>query len=358
MNLVNRYQQYIATNSYEEDALQLQAISLLQGIADALNNELNETKTWHLFKKKPQAIRGLYMWGGVGRGKTFIMDLFYEELTIPDKTRQHFNHFMQDIHRLLRAFQGQKNPLKEVAKSIAQKTKVICFDEFFVEDIADAMILGKLFRHLFELNIILIATSNIPPEKLYQGGLQRELFLPAIHALLQHLDVLKLDSGIDYRKLSISANQHYFYPLPSGSEKLRSHFKNRASCDAIYDTDIILEERLVKVKAVDENAIWFDFFSICGNARGVSDYIALAKRFARIYVSDMPTLDRKLESEARRFIAMIDEFYDEEKQVVISAAAGFNDIYQGEKLIFEFERTKSRLYEMQQQNNCTRSSAV
>ena len=348
MSLYENYLTYLKAHNYNEDSLQLQAIEVLQQIIAQLHNGTTKTKAWQLFKKKPESIKGLYMWGGVGRGKTFIMDLFYDALTTEKKVRLHFNHFMQQVHQSLRTFQGQKNPLQKVAIDIAEKYKVICFDEFFVEDIADAMILGSLFTQLFTLGITLVATSNIPPERLYQGGLQRALFLPAIDCLIKHVSVLNLDSGIDYRQLAQINNQNYFYPLPQGTLDLANRFKQSATAHVMYDTEIILEDRLVKVKAVDENAIWFDFFSICGDGRGVSDYIALAKRFDTIYISDMPILTTKHENETRRFIAMIDEFYDEDKHVIIAANADFNDIYQGDKLKFEFERTKSRLYEMQQ----------
>lgn len=348
MSLRDSYLNYLKTHHYNEDPLQLQAIERLQQIIGQIDDNSANAKVWSLFKKKPDPIKGLYMWGGVGRGKTFIMDLFYDTLTIEKKTRLHFNHFMQQVHQHLRDFQGQKNPLQKVANSIADKYSLICFDEFFVEDIADAMILGGLFTQLFALGIILVATSNIPPERLYQGGLQRELFLPAIDCLIQHVTVLNLDSGTDYRQLVQTHNQNYFYPLPQATIDLDDRFKKNASAHVMYATEIILEDRLIKVKAVDEEAIWFDFLNICGDGRGVSDYIALAKRFDTIYISNMPILTIKYESEARRFIAMIDEFYDEDKHVIIAADADFNAIYQGQKLKFEFERTKSRLHEMQQ----------
>lgn len=349
MNLRHDYIAYIQTYNYLEDSLQLKAIELLQEITSNINNSFQKQQSWRMFKKKPLTVKGLYMWGGVGRGKTFIMDLFYKQLNTTRKKRLHFNHFMQQVHRSLRDFQGEKNPLQKVAKAIAQKYTVICFDEFFVEDIANAMIHGNLFTQLFNLGITLIATSNIPPECLYQGGLQREFFLPAIHCLIENVTVLNLDSGTDYRQLKLSSNQNYFYPLPQGTITLFNRFKQSASTHVKYDTNIILEDRLVKVKAVDEDTIWFEFFSICGNGRGISDYIALAKKFNRIYISNLPLLSTKFENEARRFIAMIDEFYDQDRHVIISAEADFNKIYQGKKLNFEFERIKSRLHEMQKE---------
>lgn len=348
MSLREDYLTYLKAHNYNEDILQLQAIEILQKIITKTASNTAKVQASRFFKKKPQAIKGLYMWGGVGRGKTFIMDLFYEALSTPKKKRLHFNHWMQNIHQSLRDFQGQKNPLQKVASAIASEYTVICFDEFFVEDIADAMILCGLFTQLFKLGITLISTSNILPQHLYQGGLQRELFLPAIDCLMKHATVLNLDSGIDYRQLVQANNQNYFYPLPKATIDLGNHFKQSASQHVIYNTEIILENRLVKAQAVDKSAVWFNFFSICGDGRGVSDYIALARGFDVIYISDMPILTTQYESEARRFIAMIDEFYDEDKQIIIAADAYFNDIYQGEKLKFKFERTKSRLHEMQQ----------
>ncbi|WP_119343596.1 cell division protein ZapE [Facilibium subflavum] len=346
MNLIDQYQHCVKAQNLQQDDLQLSAINKLQLIAQQL--QINNVKA-RFFKKKSN-IKGLYLWGGVGRGKTFIMDLFFNALTIEQKRRQHFNHFMQEIHQRLQMHKGQKNSLQQVANDIAAQTRIICFDEFFVEDIADAMILGRLFQLLFAKGVTLVATSNIPPEKLYQGGLQRHLFLPAIDSLKAHVEVFNLDQGIDYRQNQLRSTQNYFFPLPQANIQLADRFKHTASDMVLYDTEIILEERLVNVLGVDEKAIWFDFHAICGHARGVSDYMALAKKFDEIFISNIPILNTKNEDQARRFIAMIDEFYDEDKIVIIAAETHFNELYQGERLAFEYQRTASRLHQMQDIN--------
>ena len=345
--LIDTYQEQIKHNHYEQDEIQLQAIQKLQLILDALNTPRKKSLIQRLFHKNNAIIKGLYMWGGVGRGKTFIMDLFYQQLPITQKSRQHFNHFMKSVHQALKDNQGKNNPLHLVAKNIAAESTLICFDEFFVEDIADAMILGNLFSQLFELGVILVATSNIPPQRLYQEGLQRELFLPAIDSLIKHVDVFNLDKDIDYRKLDLATSSHYFYPLPQGTDQIEKLFKAHSSEHAIFDNHIILEDRKVSIRAIDEYMVWFDFFDICGDARGVSDYIALARRFTYIFVSNIPILTTAQDDATRRFIAMIDEFYDNERQVIISAEVSFDVLYRGSRLQFEFQRTISRLQEMQ-----------
>ncbi|MFZ9034704.1 MAG: cell division protein ZapE [Francisellaceae bacterium] len=347
MSLIDLYLQKCQQLNLKEDGLQRQALDQLSTIQKALNDHTSRKHSW--FRKNIPDIKGLYLWGGVGRGKTFIMDLFYEALDEPKKQRQHFNHFMKQIHAWLRKYQGQKDPLQKVAEAIAEQYRIICFDEFFVEDIADAMILGGLFKALFEKGIILVATSNIPPDRLYAGGLQRQLFLPAIEALKQHVTVFNLDSGIDYRQRELKSSENYFYPSDHAKTYLSQKFSQIAiDADAgLKHTDILLEDRKISIIAVASNIIWFDFFAICGHARGVSDYITLARTYKHVIIANIPILTEAHENESRRFIALVDEFYDENTHLIISAATHYNDIYQGQKLIFQFERTLSRLKEMQ-----------
>ncbi len=348
MTLSEQYLKTIKAEGYQSDSLQLEAINKLQIISEHLTNAGIQTSKWSFFRsQKPTYIKGLYLWGGVGRGKTFIMDLFYNNLNFPAKRRQHFSHFMKEVHQRLQDNKGKKSPLNLVAKEIANSSKIICFDEFFVEDIADAMILGNLFTMLFKLGITLVATSNIPPDRLYLSGLQRALFLPAIDEIKSHCDVFNLDRGIDYRQEMSEDNRRYFFPLATANKEIKALFLSKATEHALYNSDIILEDRVIAIKAVDESIIWFDFISLCGHARGVNDYIALAKRFDELFISNLPILTQKYENETRRFIALIDEFYDQEKLVTIAAETDFNQIYQGERLKFEFQRTISRLQEMQ-----------
>lgn len=343
MNLPDIYQQKIYKNRLQDDFGQKLAIAKLQNIGERLIEA--ERKKRLFFNKKP-SIKGLYLWGEVGRGKTFLMDIFFNALPIRSKKRSHFNHFIKNIHRLLKANQGKKNPLNHVAKIIAANTIVICFDEFMVEDIADAMMLGALFKQLFSLGVTLVTTSNVPPYRLYQGGLQRNLFLPAIDLLETHLEVMNLDQGLDYRRQINLLQRNYFFPTPSANKLLKSRFAELAAKDPIYNTIIQLESRSVSVVAVATDCIWFDFFAICGTGRGVNDYIALTRQFKTIFTSNIPVLTTQYESEARRFIAMVDECYDQNKQLVISAASHFSELYQGKRLKETFQRTISRLYEM------------
>ncbi|AXA34547.1 cell division protein ZapE [Francisella adeliensis] len=331
------------------DSLQLEAIERLQNI----NNQLVEKKPlkFNLFGKKlyPE-IQGLYMWGGVGRGKTFIMDMFYEQVPVTNKTRQHFSHFMKDIHSRLRGFQGKKNPIGRVANQIAKETRIICFDEFFVEDIADAMILGNIFKELFALGVVLVATSNIEPQKLYSRGLQRELFLPAIEVLKQNVSVLNLDSGVDYRFLVDSEHLNYTFPY---NEHNRKNFFDRFfvhNKDFDKGKSINVLDREIPTLLLSHTDVCFEFSIICGDGRSAYDYIEICKRFEQIFLYNLVGFDEYNEDMARRFIAFIDECYDQNKKVIILANQDFKNIYNGEKLKFEFQRTISRLNDMQNSN--------
>lgn len=343
MNLLSIYQQKIGANGFQADPRQQTALRKLQKISDRLLQ--TQRIKFFPFNKKPP-VKGLYLWGEVGRGKTFVMDLFFDALPIEAKTRSHFNHFIKNTHQLLKENQGRKNPLNHVAKMIATVSKVICFDEFLVEDVADAMILGNLFKQLFGLGITLIATSNVAPYALYQGGLQRDLFLPTIDILAAHLEMFNLDQGIDYRKQNHISQDRYFFPTPAANQVLKRKFAKLSSEHAIYDTKMHLENRTVPVIAIDADYIWFDFSAICGIGRGVSDYIALTRKYQIIFISNIPVLTRQYEAETRRFIAMIDECYDQNKQLIISAAVHFSQLYQGTQLHLTFQRTISRLYEL------------
>ena len=343
MNLLGIYRQEIAKSRLQKDPKQKIVIGKLQSIGEHLIQA--QRKKYLLFNKK-SPIKGLYLWGEVGRGKTVMMDLFFDALPIKAKTRSHFNHFIKNIHQLLKENQGRKNPLNYVAKIIAGASTVICFDEFMVEDIADAIILGGLFKQLFGFGVTLVATSNVAPGALYQGGLQRNLFLPTIDLLEAHLEVFHLDQGLDYRIQQHTFQQHYFYPIPSANKALQHRFAELASKDAVYSTTIQLENRTVPVIAVDVNCIWFDFFAICGMGRSVNDYIALTRKFQTIFISNIPVLTTEYEAETRRFIAMTDECYDQNKQLIMSAAVHFSQLYQGKQLYLTFQRAISRLYEM------------
>jgi cell division protein ZapE len=293
-------------------------------------------------------IRGLYIWGTVGRGKTMLMDRFYEQLDVPYKMRSHFHRFMYEVHGELKQLKNIESPLEEVAERLALKARVICFDEFFVNDIADAMILGTLFEALFRRGVTLVATSNVPPKNLYRDGLQRQRFLPAIAQLQTHTQVLELGAGVDYRLRVLEQAEIYHCPLDAEADtNLDMYFRAIAPDEARQDVPLALNDRQVSARALADGVVWFDFHAICGGPRSQDDYIELARCFQTVMVSGIPQFTRDNEDEARRFIALVDEFYDRNVKLIVSAASALDELYQGKKLEFEFQRTCSRMWEMQ-----------
>lgn len=346
MKLEQVYLQKVKDLGLTPDSLQIEAIKDLQEIIKQINTK--KAPKFNFFNKAIYShIKGLYMWGGVGRGKTFIMDMFYENLPTQKKLRQHFSHFMKNVHAQLRNHQGKKNPISRVAYDMAKQTQVICFDEFFVEDIADAMILGNMFTELFKLGVVLVATSNIEPRGLYKNGLQRELFIPAIDILVENVDVLNLDSGVDYRFRLPTEHLNYLYLYNEHNRKnfFDKFFLRNSSFDKDFDIQVL--SRSIPTMLLSHKDVCFDFKVICGNGRSSHDYIELCKLYEQIFVYNLTGFDEYNEDMARRFIALIDECYDQNKKVVILANMDFKDLYQGEKLKFEFQRTVSRLNDMQ-----------
>jgi len=293
-------------------------------------------------------VRGLYIWGTVGRGKTMLMDRFYENLDVPYKMRSHFHRFMYEVHGELKQLKNLENPLEEVAERLALKARVICFDEFFVNDIADAMILGTLFEALFRRGVTLVTTSNVPPAQLYRDGLQRQRFLPVIALLQTHTQVLELGAGVDYRLRVLEQAEIYHYPLDADADtNLDKYFRAIAPDEARQDVPLALNDRHVTARALADGVVWFDFQAICGGPRSQDDYIELARCYQTVMISGIPQLTRDNEDEARRFIALVDEFYDRNVKLIVSAASALEELYRGKKLEFEFQRTCSRMQEMQ-----------
>ena len=298
--------------------------------------------------------RGLYFWGGVGRGKTYLMDMFYDALPGDAKLRIHFHRFMRRVHQELATLADTKNPLEVVADRIAAEAKVICFDEFFVSDITDAMILAGMFEALFKRGVCLVATSNIAPDGLYKDGLQRSRFLPAIALIKHHTEVLNIDGGIDYRLRTLERAELYYTPLDTGADaSLLQSFEllvaQRESQAVSHkkDTRIEIEGRHIDVRYLADDVVWFDFDAICDGPRSQNDYIEIAKEFHAVLISDVPQMGPQNEGRARRFINLVDEFYDHNIKLVLSAAVNLPDLYQDGRLAFEFQRTCSRLQEMQ-----------
>jgi len=302
-----------------------------------------------LFRRKPhKAVRGLYIWGGVGRGKTFLMDLFFETLAIEAKKRIHFHRMMKDVQERLAALGEREDPLDQVAADIASDTRVLCFDEFFVSDIADAMILGRLLDSLFRRDVTLVATSNSPPARLYPNGLQRERFLPAIELLETGTRVLHLDGDIDYRLRLLQQAGTYLPPADEdATAKLMHYVQEIASGDVVERRMLDVLGRQIATERCGKGVVWFDFARICDGPRSQQDYIEIARWYPAVIISGIPVLDAGLENQARRLVALVDEFYDRKVKRIVAAAATAESLYTGRKLEFEFQRTTSRLIEMQ-----------
>lgn len=350
MNITQAYKSAIKQHGHVEDQAQLRVVEALQALQDEiigsvsfagrLRTLLPGTATAHP--------RGIYLWGGVGRGKTFLMDLFYATLNIKKKKRIHFHRMMRDIHTRLKCLENVANPLDQVADDIASETRVLCFDEFFVSDIADAMILGRLLEGLFERGVVLITTSNARPPALYKEGLQRARFLPAIELLEKHTHIIELAGDMDYRLKLLQEAGTYLTPLGDDAQsKLMHYFQEIASADRVEEHVLDVLGRDVQSVRCAKGIVWFDFMAICDGPRSQEDYIEIARWYPTVIVSDMPVLERELEDPARRFIAMVDEFYDRKVKLIVSAATDIDALYQGNRLQFEFSRTASRLSEMQ-----------
>lgn len=293
-------------------------------------------------------VPGLYLWGDVGRGKTFLMDLFFETLPLERKTRIHFHRMMGDVHDRLQAIVDTEDPLDQVAVDIARQVKVLCFDEFFVSDIADAMILGRLLDGLFRRGVTLVATSNSRPADLYRNGLQREQFLPVIDLLETHTQVLELGGDTDYRLRLLQQAGTYLTPADDDADaRLKHYFLEIASGDVVVGRVLDILGRGIRTERCAKGVAWFDFKDICDGPRSQQDYIEIARWYPTVIVSNIPVLAADQENQARRFVALVDEFYDRKVKLMVSAAAKIETLYAGPKLTFEFQRTTSRLIEMQ-----------
>lgn len=359
---LERYQQALSDGSHQPDDVQYRAISCLNNIAGQLVSQPEvsvassgiKTLLGKFFTRQPvnmQPVRGLYMWGGVGRGKTWLMDLFYHSLSTSRKQRLHFHRFMLQVHEALTELQGHSDPLDIIAGRFKSEIDVLCFDEFFVSDITDAMLLGTLMKTMFDQGITLIATSNIPPDDLYSNGLQRTRFLPAIDAIKTHCDVMNVDAGIDYRLRTLTQANLWLSPLnATTSESMAQLYQTLSGSHQQQPGELEINHRLLATLGMDNQILAVTFHTLCVEPRNQNDYIALSRLFHSVFLYDMPLLSSAMESEARRFIALVDEFYERHVKLVISAAAPLSDIYQGELLKFEFQRCLSRLQEMQSED--------
>lgn len=351
LNLLSAYAQTDGLIKDDEQARIVSSLASLQAEIVAADSE--QPRWWSAFLRPAvrTPIRGLYLWGSVGRGKTFLMDLFFDTLETPHKRRVHFHRLMSEVHQQLAGLPDVEYPLQQVAKSIARNVRVLCFDEFFVHDIGDAMILAGLLDGLFQRGVTLVATSNLAPGDLYRDGLQRERFLPAIRLLETHTRVVRLDAGPDYRLRLLESAGTLFSTSDSDVEVKLSEYFDRIAPGADRDPrSLTINGRPVLAVRATSSAAWFEFAALCEGPRSTEDYIEIAHCFKTVVIANVPVLDRRNEDAARRFIALVDEFYERRVKLILSTDAGIENLYQGSRLGFEFQRTVSRLTEMQSQD--------
>lgn len=345
-----RYREGVVRGDWDDDPAQTAALGELDRIHLALTQEDARPGLLGRLLGQAQAdsIDGLYLWGGVGRGKTFLIDLFHAGLQIEGKRRTHFHRFMRGVHQQLRAHAGERDPLVAIARQWRKTLRVLVLDEFFVDDIGDAMLLGRLLDRLFAEGVVLVTSSNIEPSGLYRDGLQRARFLPAIELIERHCAVVHLDSDIDYRLRALTRSPVYRAPLDDGGEAwLETRWQELGGDDAHRDAGIEVEGRRLCVRARSPGMAWFDFNELCEGARAAADYIEIAHEFHTVLLGEVPLLDATQDDAARRFVTLVDELYDRHVNLVCTADAAPHALYAGERLASAFERTASRLIEMQ-----------
>lgn len=349
-----RYQADLQREDFSHDPAQEQAVALLQDLYERLLAQRSQRRGgllgW-LRQVRGQRVEpevGLYLWGGVGRGKTYLVDTFYDCLPFKQKMRVHFHRFMRRVHEELKRLEGEKDPLEKVADLLAEEARVVCFDEFYVSDIADAMILGGLMEALFARGVTLVATSNIIPSRLYENGLQRQRFLPAIALVEKCTRVVNVDAGVDYRLRTLQQAELYHYPLDAAADdSLRDSFQRLAPQPGQHWERMEVNGRYLTCRCRADDVGWFDFAELCDGPRSQNDYIELSRLFHAVLLSGVPVFTPDTDDQARRFINLVDEFYDRNVKLVMAAGAPLHELYGGGGLSFEFQRTISRLQEMQ-----------
>ncbi len=348
LTVFDYYNKVIARRGYVSDASQQAAVATLQDLYDEWvgYKARRNTRLKRLFVK-PELPRGVYLWGGVGRGKSFLMDSFYLCVPLTKKRRVHFHHFMRDVHQALDELKGEEDPLKRIEQDIAEKYRLICFDEFHVNDIADAMILGRLLEHLFDNRVMLCMTSNYHPDLLWKDGLQRAKFLPAIELIKSRLVIINVDAGVDYRLRALESAKVYHTPVtPETGQALSAEFNRIAEVeDETQALDV--EGREIGYLRRAGGVVWFNFKTLCGGPRSYTDYVDLARRFHTIVLSEVPEMGPRQAAEARRFTWLIDVMYDARVKMIMSAAVPARQLYTQGALAHEFARTVSRIEEMQ-----------
>ncbi len=356
-SVLELYEDALKRRGFASDASQHAAVLRLQQLYEEWSEYKRRRRTLlHRLVVHPPLPRGVYLWGGVGRGKTFLMDSFYRCLPLDRKRRVHFHHFMRDVHRELDELKGTRNPLDALAARIAKRYRLICFDEVAVSDVADSMILGRLFERTMDRGVVYCMTSNYAPDDLYKGGLKREDFLPVIETIKRRLDVMRVDGGVDYRKIALEHIRAYHAPLDAASERaLAETFRQIAEVEEEFH-ELDVEGRVIPYRHRAGGVVWFDFKAICGWGRSQNDYIDLAKRFHTVIVSGVPRMGLDRADEARRFTLLVDVLYDDRVKLIVSAEAPAGELLvrdrdpgnpQLQAMMFQFDRTASRLAEMQ-----------
>jgi cell division protein ZapE len=347
---LSRYRQLIDAGSFSPDPGQLAAAEALDELWHGLQQP---PRTGRLLRSLPGRkdgaahVKGLYLWGGVGRGKTWLMDLFHDSLPAGRKQRIHFHRFMQRVHRDLRDLGKVRDPLPLIAAGWAARCRVLCLDEFFVADIADAMLLAGLLENLFVRGVTLVTTSNTAPDQLYRDGLQRARFLLAIELIKRHTRVLELSGTLDFRLRILEQAEIFHYPLDTHADRVMTRAFERFAANCELDRDLDINGRNFHARRRGDGVIWFDFAELCEKPRGSIDYIEIARAFNTVVMSGVPQLAEQDANAARRFITLVDEFYARNVKLLMSAAVPPTELYTGQALAFEFQRTTSRLVEMQ-----------
>ena len=342
------YEAELAARGYQSDPAQLRAVDALERCAQEW--ALFKEQRSNAFKKlinRPKIPRGVYMHGGVGRGKSFLMDCFYNAVPLVRKTRLHFHEFMREVHRELSDLQGQVNPLDELGARMAKRYRLICFDEFHVADITDAMILHRLLDALFDNGVGFVTTSNFRPDDLYPDGLHRDRILPAIALLNQKLEVISVDNGVDYRCRTMESVKLYHTPLGAQADAEMNDAFSRLAETRDDDPVLHIEARQIRARRRAGGVVWFDFKTLCGGPRSQNDYLEIATQFHTLLLSDVPQMPVRMASEARRFTWLVDVLYDRRVKLILSAAVAPEALYTEGPLAHEFPRTVSRLREMQ-----------
>ncbi len=348
MSVTAAYEALLAERGYQSDPAQRRAVRALERCRDewvAYKARRSNTIT-KLLVRSPIP-RGVYMYGGVGRGKSFLMDCFFNEVPLLRKTRLHFHEFMREVHRELQELKGTVDPLVELGRRIARRHRLICLDEFHVSDVTDAMILHRLLQALFAHRVGIVTTSNFHPEELYPNGLHRERILPAIALLKEHLNIVNVDNGVDYRQRALEQVQLYHAPLGADADAAMNEAFGRLAEMREDDPVLHIEHRQLRARRRAGGAVWFDFRELCGGPRSQSDYIELASQFHTLLLSNVPQMTPRLASEARRFTLLVDVLYDRRVKFIVSAEVPPEQLYVEGPLAHEFARTVSRLVEMQ-----------